>query len=103
MARCCDLTWRTGLRDGPGLFSLRPENIRLASAGSGSKVRFRGKILRQAFHGATELLEVQCTDGLVLSIRTASQENWNGDVELEFSPADAVPVRPSETQQQERI
>jgi ABC-type Fe3+/spermidine/putrescine transport system ATPase subunit len=97
VARCCDLSWRTGLRDGPGLFSLRPENIRLAvSSGSGSKVRFRGKILRQAFHGATELLQVQCADGLVLSIRTASQENWNGDVDLEFSPADAVPVRASE-------
>ena len=99
VARCCDLTWRTGLRDGPGLFSLRPENIRLAGAGPGSKVRFRGKILRQAFHGATELLQVQCSDGLVLSIRTASQENWNGDVELEFSPADAVPVRASEVEE----
>jgi len=102
VARCCDLTWRTGLRDGLGLFSLRPENIRLASADKSSKVRFRGKILRQAFHGATELLQVQCSDGLVLSIRAASQENWNGDIELEFSPADAVPVRASEIRQQER-
>jgi spermidine/putrescine transport system ATP-binding protein len=100
VARCQSLSWRTGLRDGPGLFSLRPENISLApSTGSGSKVRFRGKILRQAFHGATELLQVQCADGLVLSIRTASQENWNGDVELEFSPEDAVPVRASEIRQ----
>jgi len=97
VARCCDLSWRTGLRDGPGLFSLRPENIRLAAGtGSGSRVRFRGKILRQAFHGATELLQVECADGLALSIRTASQENWSGDVDLEFSPADAVPVRASE-------
>ena len=100
VARCQSLSWRTGLRDGPGLFSLRPESISLSpSTGSGSKVRFRGKILRQAFHGATELLQVQCADGLVLSIRTASQENWNGDVELEFSPADAVPVRASEIRQ----
>jgi spermidine/putrescine ABC transporter ATP-binding subunit len=100
VARCQSLSWRTGLRDGRGLFSLRPENISLApSTGSGSKVRFRGKILRQAFHGATELLQVQCADGLVLSIRTASQENWNGEVELEFSPADAVPVRASEIRQ----
>ena len=30
VARCQSLSWRTGLRDGPGLFSLRPENIRLA-------------------------------------------------------------------------
>ena len=100
VARCQSLSWRTGLRDGPGLFSLRPENISLVpSTGSGSTVRFRGKILRQAFHGATELLQVQCADGLMLSIRAASQENWNGDVELEFSPADAVPVRASEIRQ----
>ena len=100
VAKCHSLFWRTGLRDGPGLFSLRPENIRLAgTGGSGAAIRFRGKILRQAFHGATELIQVECADGLVLSIRTASRENWNGDVDLEFSPADAVPVRPSQAQQ----
>src|SRR5713101_1046147 len=104
VARCQSLSWRTGLRDGPGLFSLRPENISLApSTGSGSKVRFRGKILRQAFHGATELIQVECADGLVLSVRTASREDWNGDINLEFSPADAVPIRESEARQsQER-
>ena len=32
VARCHSLSWRTGLRDGPGLFSLRPENIRIAGA-----------------------------------------------------------------------
>ena len=97
IARCQSLSWRTGLRDGPGLFSLRPENIRLADAAGGSAmVRFRAKILRQAFHGATELLQVECAGGVVLSVRTASQENWSGDVDFEFSPADAVPVRASE-------
>ena len=97
VAHCQSLSWRTGLRDGPGLFSLRPENILLAeAAGIGTKVRFRGKIVRQAFHGAAELLQVECADGLTLSIRTASQENWNGNVDLEFSSADAVPVRASE-------
>jgi spermidine/putrescine ABC transporter ATP-binding subunit len=97
IARCQSLSWRTGLRDGPGLFSLRPENIRLAEATSGSAaVRFRGKILRQAFHGATELLQVECAGGLLLSVRTASQENRSGEVDFEFSPADAVPVRASE-------
>ena len=97
IARCQSLSWRTGLRDGPGLFSLRPENIRLAEgASSDSAVRFRAKILRQAFHGATELLQVECAGGLGLSVRTASQENWSGDVDFEFFPADAVPVEPSE-------
>ncbi len=93
VARCQSLWWRTGLPDGPGLFSLRPENIRVGqSTGGSAKVRFRGKVMRQAFHGATELLQVACADGLVLSIRTASQADWEGDVDLEFSPADAVPV-----------
>jgi ABC-type Fe3+/spermidine/putrescine transport system ATPase subunit len=95
VARCHSLSWRTGLRDGPGLFSLRPENIRIAGSGSAT-VRFRAKILRQAFHGATELLQVECADGLALSIRAASRETWAGDVDLEFSPSDAVPVRASE-------
>jgi spermidine/putrescine transport system ATP-binding protein len=100
VARCHSLSWRTGLRDGPGLFSLRPENVRLAEGTSGATaVRFRGKIVRQAFHGATELLQVECPDGLVLSIRTASREDWNGDVDLEFSAADAVPVRESGVRQ----
>ena len=44
MARCKSLSWRTGLRDGPGLFSLRPENIRLTGAdGVAGVVRFRGR------------------------------------------------------------
>jgi hypothetical protein len=42
------------------------------------------------------LLQVECADGLVLSIRAASRESWTGDVDLEFSPADAVPVQGSE-------
>jgi len=95
VARCHSLTWRTGLRDGPSLFSLRPEKIRVCEGTGSGAVRFRGKILRQAFHGATELIQVECADGLLLSIRAASRENWNGEVELEFSPSDAVPVRES--------
>jgi putative spermidine/putrescine transport system ATP-binding protein len=96
VARCHSLSWRTGLRDGPGLFSLRPENIRLAAGtAASSTVRFRGKVLQQAFHGATELLQVESAGGLTLSVRTASRENWHDEIELEFSAADAVPVRES--------
>jgi hypothetical protein len=83
------------LRDGPGLFSVRPEKIRLSEGAGSGAVRFRGKILRQAFHGATELIQVECADGLLLSIRAATRENWNGEVDLEFSPSEAVPVRES--------
>jgi spermidine/putrescine transport system ATP-binding protein len=99
IAQCCSLSWRVNLSDGSVLFSLRPENIRPVSVGSASSdhaaVRLRGKILRQAFHGATELLQVECADGLTLSIRRASGENLQPDLELEFSPEDAVPIRES--------
>lgn len=97
LARCNSLTWRVQLADGPALFSLRPESIRLANgpATSGA-VRVRGKVQRQAFHGATELLQIECRDGLVLSMRSASREGWQGELELEFSPADAVLVRESQ-------
>ena len=99
MAGCDSLSWKVGLPDGPALFSLRPENIRLdtsAAGGSGiNVVRFHGKIQHQAFHGATELLQIVCDGGLTLSVRTATRENRQEDLHLEFSPADAVPVRES--------
>ena len=99
MARCNGVSWRVALPDGPALFSLRPESIRLATSISGSDmnlVRLRGKIQHQAFHGATELLQIACDDGLTLTVRAATRpENPQADVHLEFSPADAVRVRES--------
>jgi spermidine/putrescine transport system ATP-binding protein len=96
-AHCGPLTWRTSLPDGPVVLSLRPENIRLAGAGpAGSAlVRVRGRVLHQAFHGATELIRVQCVDGLLLVVRTASGTGMHSEVELEFSAGDAVVVRES--------
>src|SRR5580700_2191121 len=100
VVRCHSLDWPVGLPDGPVLFSLRPENLRVVNSAVGGAgvnvVRFRGRVRHQAFHGSTELLQVECADGLKLSIRTATRENWHGDLELEFSPEDAVAVRPSE-------
>lgn len=96
IARCNSLSWKVTLPDGPALFSLRPENIRFTTGNSGSDaVGFRGKIRQQAFHGATELLQIVCDDGLALSVRAATRENWQGDLQMEFSAADAVPVRES--------
>ncbi|HTR64673.1 MAG TPA: ABC transporter ATP-binding protein [Terriglobales bacterium] len=98
IARCHTLAWPAALPDGPQLFSLRPESIRLATGAAGpGAVRIIGKIQRQAFHGATDLLQIECTDGLALSVRTASREHWPGqsDVALEFSPADAIAIRES--------
>jgi spermidine/putrescine transport system ATP-binding protein len=93
---CGPLTWSSVLPDGPVVFSLRPENIHVAMedevAGS---VRVRGKVRHQAFHGATELIRVECGDGLMLVVRIPGSVGALDDVELEFFPADAVPVRES--------
>ncbi len=95
--RCAGLTWPASLPDGPALFSLRPEHVRLAGAGAltNGVVRLRGQVLHQAFHGATELIRVECADGLVLVMRTASGGGIQEEVEVEFSPADAILVRES--------
>jgi ABC-type Fe3+/spermidine/putrescine transport system ATPase subunit len=100
VARCASLAWRASVPDGPAVFSLRPEHVRLAGTGvssraGGEAVRARGRVLQQAFHGATELIRVECPAGLVLVVRTASGVGLQNEVEIEFSPADAVPVRDS--------
>jgi ABC-type Fe3+/spermidine/putrescine transport system ATPase subunit len=102
-AKCGALQWPTSAPDGNALFSLRPECIRLATAaqsavGSPEKsttVHFRAQLRDQAFHGATDLLRVKSDAGLILTIRTASRDlpNSNGQLEFEFSAADAIPVR----------
>src|SRR3989440_5671879 len=97
IVRCHSLSWPVDLPDGPVLFSLRPENIRFAAGASGSNaVHFRARLRTRIFHGATELLQAECADGLVLSLRTASYENRHADLDLEFAPADAIPVRESD-------
>lgn len=94
IARCGALSWPTTLPDGPALFSLRPEQIRIGSGSSGS-IAIIGHVLQRAFHGATELIRVQCPGDLVLSVRTAGETTGDSGIELEFSPADAIPVRES--------
>ena len=97
VAQCGALAWPTSLPDGPALFSLRPEHLRVAGLETLNRgaIRVRGRAVHQAFHGATELIRVQCADGLVLTVRTPSGGAAHDTVELEFSPADAVPVRES--------
>src|SRR5947199_8236283 len=57
VVRSGTLSWPAAIGDGPMLFSLRPEHIRLAGTTSlPGSVRVRGRVLHQAFHGATELI-----------------------------------------------
>jgi spermidine/putrescine transport system ATP-binding protein len=94
VVHCGSLSWSASLPDGPALFSLRPEHIRLAGAGA-ANIRIRGRVVQQAFHGATELIRVECGGGLAIVMRTASSGSILDQVELEFSPANAVVVRES--------
>ena len=102
VARCGSFSWPASLPDGPALFSLRPENVRPGQSGGGS-VRFRGHTRGKAFHGATELVQIECSDGQLLFMRAASRESWKGELELEFSPGDAIFVRDSAEDNRERI
>jgi len=96
IVRCNSLSWKTELPDGLASFSLRPEKVRPAgSATTTGAVRLRGKVRHQAFHGATELLQIECGDGLTFFVRTTNRGDWRGDEEFEFLPAAAVPVRES--------
>jgi ABC-type Fe3+/spermidine/putrescine transport system ATPase subunit len=98
IARCGKLEFRTSLADGPAAFSLRPEHIRTSAAlnSSGDTVRFRARVLTQLFHGATDLLHVECADGLKLTVRVPSHGVASSERDFEFSAADAIPVRDSE-------
>jgi ABC-type Fe3+/spermidine/putrescine transport system ATPase subunit len=97
IVRCPPLTWSASLPNGPAVFSLRPENIRLVTTNPGmaGSVRVRGKVRHQAFHGATGLIRVECGGGLVLVVRTPGDCGPLDEVELEFSATDAVLVRES--------
>ena len=93
VVRSGPLSWNVSLPDGPVLFSVRPENIGLCTTTStNSNVHVHGKVLSRAFHGATELIRVECAGGLILAVRTSNQSRALDNVELEFSPADAVLV-----------
>jgi len=96
VVRCGSLSWPDSRPSGPALLSLRPEQIRLAGTEvSPGTVRVRGRVLHQAFHGATELIRVECADGLVLVLRTPGGDGVPSEVDVEFTAADAVLVRES--------
>ncbi len=97
IVRCNLLSWSVQLPDGPALFSVRPECIHLAGMHAHkSVVSFRGRVRTHAFHGATELLQVECVDGSLFTVRVASSNKPSGEMHFEFSPDDAVHVRESQ-------
>jgi spermidine/putrescine transport system ATP-binding protein len=96
VAHCQSISWPAALPNGPVLFSLRPEHLRVAGdASRPGSIHVRGRIVDRAFHGASELIRVQSTDGQLFLFRTTGTRSIQSPVELEFSYSDALPVRDS--------
>jgi ABC-type Fe3+/spermidine/putrescine transport system ATPase subunit len=94
IATCGVLRWPVEDMDGPAVFSLRPEAIRLSPDGKRQtfEVKFRGFVRQQIYGGASELLEVDCGAGQLLRVRLPACGPLNGERDFVFSIADAIRV-----------
>ncbi|MGB8473222.1 MAG: ABC transporter ATP-binding protein [Candidatus Acidiferrum sp.] len=94
IATCGVLRWPVEDPDGPALFSVRPEAIRISPDGKREthEVKFRASIRQQIYGGASELLDVDCGDGQLLRVRLSSCGPLVGEHDFVFSIADAIRV-----------
>jgi ABC-type Fe3+/spermidine/putrescine transport system ATPase subunit len=95
VAACGSLRWLSSGADGPALFSLRPEAIRLSEDGPAlaDGVRFRAFVRQQTYSGASELLEVVCNGHPSLRVRIPACRPLTGEHEFVFSASDAIRVK----------
>lgn len=84
------------LPDGAVTYAVRPENIRIVSSSqtkdNGGK-RLQGTVRKSIFAGATELLDVECADGLLLTVRVPSGSAYGASVLLEIAQDHMIPVQ----------
>ena len=94
IATCGVLRWPLEEAEGPVVFSLRPETIRLSPDGKRQthEVKFRATVRQQIYAGASELLEVDCGAGQLLRVRLPACGPLAGDHDFVFSIADAIRV-----------
>jgi spermidine/putrescine ABC transporter ATP-binding subunit len=94
IATCGVLRWPLEEADGPVVFSLRPETIRLCPDGKRQthEVKFRATVRQQIYGGASELLEVGCGTDQVLRVRLPACGPLTGEHDFVFSIADAIRV-----------
>lgn len=95
VATCGALRWPASGPEGPALFSLRPEDIRLAVADGvalADDVRFTAVVQKQVYGGASELLEVHCAGSQLLRVRIPAHGPLQGEHDFSFSPKDAIRV-----------
>lgn len=89
------LRWPLEEADGPAVFSLRPEAIRLSADGKRqtTEVKFRAAVRQQIYSGSSELLEVDCGNGQALRVRIPARGPLTGEHDFVFSLADVIRVR----------
>ncbi len=96
MAHAGSLEWACAIPDGQQRFSLRPEHIAIVNAADPAppnSARCRGRIRRQVFHGASDLLEIQCDGGQILMVRVPKSRELSGELLLEFAVEDAIALQ----------
>ena len=94
MATCGALRWPLDAADGPVIFSLRPEAIRICADGKleAGEVKFAASVRQQFYGGSSELLEVDCGEGQTLRARIPARGPLTGKHDFVFSLSDAVRV-----------
>ncbi len=94
IATCGVLRWPLEESDGPAVFSLRPETIRLCPDGKRqvNEVKFHASVRQQIYSGASELLEVDCGADQLLRVRLPACGPLTGECDFVFSIADAIRV-----------
>jgi spermidine/putrescine transport system ATP-binding protein len=94
IATCGVLRWPLEEADGPAVFSLRPETIRLCPDGKRqvNEVKFNASVRQQIYSGASELLEVDCGADQLLRVRLPACGLITGEHDFVFSIADAIRV-----------
>jgi spermidine/putrescine ABC transporter ATP-binding subunit len=95
IATCGTLRWPLEENDGPVVFSLRPEAIRICADGKRqtSEVKFRATVRQQLYGGSSELLEVDCGGGQILRVRIPPRGPLSGEQDFVFSIQDAIRVQ----------
>jgi putative spermidine/putrescine transport system ATP-binding protein len=77
-------------------YAVKPESIRVvspSSAATDGARRLSGTVRKTIFTGASELLEVDCGDGLLLNVRVPGGSGHGSAVMLEIPPDKLVPVQ----------
>ncbi len=95
IAQVGPLRWATDLENGAAAFSLRPEQIAITdqSRVRPGQVQARAEVVRRAFVGFSEILEVDC-EGLPLLVRVPNGAVCEGTVWLDIPARHLVPLAP---------